>query len=155
GSAAFPEVTGLIASFARPGGNVTGIAYVGPEYGKRLELLREMSPRLSRVALLYNDANPASVIAVRETQQWADKLKVTLEPHGGHDAGSPAGALAAVARKPPGALMTTADRLVLSYQARIVEFATRYRLLSMYPQQDFVALGGLASYGSSTTEMYG
>jgi putative ABC transport system substrate-binding protein len=61
GRAAFPEQTGLVASLARPGGNLTGVAFVGPEYGKRLELLREVAPQLSRVALLYNDKNTASV----------------------------------------------------------------------------------------------
>ena len=74
GSTAFPDQTGLVASLARPGGNVTGIAFIGPEYGKRLELLREVSPRLARVALLYNDINPASTLALKETQRWAEQL---------------------------------------------------------------------------------
>jgi putative tryptophan/tyrosine transport system substrate-binding protein len=85
GRAAFPERTGLVASLARPGGNLTGVTFIGPEYGKRLELLREIAPKLARVALLYNDKNPASVLAVNETQQWAKSLRVVVEPLGVHD----------------------------------------------------------------------
>lgn len=80
--AAFPERLGLVASYARPGGNVTGLAFVGPEYGKRLELLRQVSPRLSRVALLYNHQNPGSVLAVEEIGRWAERLGVTLDLYG-------------------------------------------------------------------------
>ena len=70
GRAAFPEQTGLVSNLTRPGGNLTGVTFIGPEYGKRLELLREVSPGISRVALLYNDQNSASVRAMQETQQW-------------------------------------------------------------------------------------
>jgi ABC-type uncharacterized transport system substrate-binding protein len=69
GRAAFPERTGLVTSVARPGGNLTGVTFIGPEYGKRLELLREVSPKISRVVLLYNDQNTASVLAMKETQE--------------------------------------------------------------------------------------
>ena len=78
---AFPDQTGLVASYAHPGGNVTGVAFIGPEYGKRLELLKEALPGLSRVALIYNPENRGSVLALRETQRWATPLGVRLEPH--------------------------------------------------------------------------
>src|SRR5688500_10480083 len=78
---AFPDQTGLVASYPRPGGNITGVAFIGPEYGKRLELLREAHPRLSRVALIYNPDNPGSVLALKETQRWATPLGLRLEPH--------------------------------------------------------------------------
>ena len=68
---AFPDEQRLVASYSRPGGNVTGVAFIGPEYGKRLELLRQASPSLSRVALLYNPENGGSVLALKETQRWA------------------------------------------------------------------------------------
>jgi len=71
---AFPDQTNLVASYSRPGGNVTGVAFIGPEYGKRLELLKEVRPKLSRVALIYNPDNPASVLALQETQRWATGL---------------------------------------------------------------------------------
>ena len=151
---AFPDQTGLVASYPRPGANVTGVAFIGPEYGKRLELLREVRPGLSRVALIYNPDNPASVLALKETQRWATDLKVRLEPHkfrGPQDFESVFGAIAG---KRPDALMTTADPTIASYPARIVEFAVKNRLPSMYPGREFVEAGGLMFYGSSVPEMY-
>jgi putative ABC transport system substrate-binding protein len=74
---AFPDQSGLVASYPRPGGNVTGVAFIGPEYGKRLELLKEASPKLSRVALIYNPENPGAF--------WPFK-----RPNGGHRAGGQA-----------------------------------------------------------------
>lgn len=153
-AAAFPDETGLVASYARPGANITGVAFIGPEYGKRLELLREVSPRLARVALLYNDNNPASIRALKETRAWAEKLGVALEPHGIHRKEDVEPVFAAIARNRPGALMTTADPLVTSYRREIVEFAAKHRLLAIYPNRDFVQVGGLMFYGTSTTEMY-
>jgi len=151
---AFPDQSGLVESYTRPGGNVTGVAFIGPEYGKRLELLKEARPGLSRVALIYNPENPGSVLALQETQRWATPLGVTLEPHkfrGPHDFEHVFGAIAA---KRPDALMTTADPLIASYPSRIVDFAAKHRLLSMYPGREFVDAGGLMFYGGSVPEMY-
>src|SRR6266542_2640355 len=151
---AFPDQTGLVASYPRPGGNVTGAAFIGPEYGKRLELLKEAHPRLSRVALIYNPDNPASVLALQETQRWATPLGIKLEPHkfrGSHDFEQVFGAIAG---KRPDALMTTADPLIAAYRTRIVDFAAKHRLLSMYPGREFVDAGGLMFYGGSVPEMY-
>jgi len=151
---AFPDQTGLVASYPRPGGNITGVAFIGPEYGKRLELLKEARPGLSRVALIYNPDNPGSVLALHETQRWATELKVRLEPHkfrGPHDFEYVFGAIAG---KRPDALMTTADPLIASYRTPIVDFAAKHRLLSMYPGREFVDAGGLMFYGGSVPEMY-
>jgi putative ABC transport system substrate-binding protein len=151
---AFPDQSGLVASYPRPGGNITGIAFIGPEYGKRLELLKLASPKLSRVALIYNPENPGSVLALQETQRWATPLDVRLEPHkfrGPHDFEHVFGAIAG---KRPDALMTTADPLIHSYRTRIVDFVAKHRLLSMYPAREFVDAGGLMFYGGSIPEMY-
>jgi putative ABC transport system substrate-binding protein len=151
---AFPDQSGLVASYPRPGGNVTGVAFIGPEYGKRLELLKEAHPRLSRVALIYNPENPGSVLALQETQRWATALGVRLEPHkfrGPHDFERVAGAIAG---KRPDALMTTADPIIASDRTRIVDFAAKHRLLSMYPGREFVDAGCLMLYGGSVPEMY-
>src|SRR5262249_60610462 len=80
GQAAFPEQTGIVTSLARPGRNLTGVAFIGPEYGKRLELLRELSQKTSRVGVLSNDPNIASVLAVTANQPWPRTLKITLKP---------------------------------------------------------------------------
>ena len=151
---AFPDQTGLVASYPRPGGNITGVAFIGPEYGKRLELLKELSPKLSRVALIYNPDNRASVLALEETQRWATNLKVGLEPHKFRGPQDFDDVFAAIAGRRPDALMTTADPLIASYRNRIVEFAAKYRLLSMYPGREFVDAGGLMFYGGSIPEMY-
>ncbi len=153
-AAAFPDETGLVASYARPGANVTGVAFIGPEYVKRLELLREVSPHLTRVALLYNDHNPASIRALKETRGGAERLGVALEPYGIHRKEDVEPVFAAIASNPPGGLMTTADPLVTSYRKEIVEFAAKHRLLAIYPNRNFVPLGGLMFYGTSTTDMY-
>jgi putative ABC transport system substrate-binding protein len=151
---AFPDQTGLVASYPRPGGNVTGVAFIGPEYGKRLELLKEARPGLSRVALIYNPDNPASVLALQETRRWATEMKVRLEPHEFRGPQDFENVFGAIAGKRPDALMTTADPLIASYPTRIVDFAAKNRLLSMYPGREFVDAGGLMFYGGSIPEMY-
>jgi putative ABC transport system substrate-binding protein len=154
GRAAFPERTGLVASLARPGSNLTGVAFIGPEYGKRLELLREVAPKLARVALLYNGHNPASVLAMQETEKWAKSLRVVLEPLDVRDRPSLDVAFAAMRRRRPDALMTTADPLIASYRVLIVDFATGSRLVAMYGDREYVKVGGLMFYGTSTTDMW-
>lgn len=154
GRAAFPEQTGLVTSVARPGGNLTGVAWIGPEYGKRLELLREVAPRLSRVALLYNDQNPASVLAMEVTRQWSQSLHIALEPHGLHDGPGLEAALGTMRRRRPDALMTTSDPVLSSYRSVIVSFATERRLMSMYGDRVHVTAGGLMFYGTSTAVMW-
>jgi putative ABC transport system substrate-binding protein len=153
-AAAFPERSGLVASYARPGGNVTGFAFVGPEYGKRLEMLRQVSSRLARVALLYNHENPGSVLAVEETGRWAERLGVRLDLYGVLGSDGIEKAFAAIRATRPGALMTTADLVVTSYRTQIIEFANQQRLLSIYPNREFVEAGGLMFYGTSVSDMY-
>ena len=151
---AFPDKSGLVASCARPGSNLTGVAFIGPEYGKRLELLKELRPKLSRVALIYNPDNVASVLALEETQGWAGKLNIKLEPHKFRGPQDIDDVFAAIAGKRPDAIMTTNDPFITSYRTRIVEFGAKHRLLSMYPGREFVDAGGLMFYGGSTPEMY-
>jgi putative ABC transport system substrate-binding protein len=150
----FPERTGLVSSLARPGGNLTGVTFIGPEYAKRLELLSEVVPKLSRVALLYNDKNSASVMAKNETQEAANSLHVAFEPLGVHDRLTFDAAFTAMRRRRPDALMTTADSLISSNRALIVEFAAKHRVPSMYGDRAYVRDGGLMFYGTSTTEMW-
>ena len=151
---AFPVQQQLVASYARPGGNVTGVAFDGAEYGKRLELLKEIAPRLARVALIYNPENQGAVIALDETRRWARSLSVTVEPYrmrGPHDLDE---VFSGIARSHPDAMMTTADPLIASYRGRIVAFAAKQRLISMYPGKEYLEVGGLVFYGGSIREMY-
>ena len=151
---AFPDQSGLVASYAHPGGNITGVAFVGGEYGKRLELLKQAVPKLRRMALIYNSDNRASVLALEETQRWAKTLNVTIETHSLRGPQDLKGMLDAIARSRPDALMTTADSFILSYHAPIVEFAAKRRLPSIFPDRQFVEAGGLMFYGGSIPDMY-
>jgi len=151
---AFPDQTGLVASYPRPGGNITGVAFIGPEYGKRLELLKLAVPKLARVALIYNPENRGSVLALQETQRWAAPLGVTLEPQTFRGPDDFEQVFGAIAGKRPDALMTTADPLIHSYRKPIVDFAAKHRLPSMFPGREFVDAGGLMFYGGSIREMY-
>jgi putative ABC transport system substrate-binding protein len=154
GRAAFPEQTGLVSNLTRPGGNLTGVTFIGPEYGKRLELLREVAPGISRVALLYNDQNAASVRAMQETQQWAKTLQATIEPLGVHDRPSLEAAFGAVRAGKPDALMTTADPLLASYRIEVVALANERHLIAMFGDREYVRAGGLMFYGTSTIDMW-
>jgi putative tryptophan/tyrosine transport system substrate-binding protein len=151
---AFPGGSGLVASFAHPGRSVTGVAFVGGEYGKRLELLKEAVPKLRRVALIYNSENCASLLALEETQRWAKTLNVMIETHSLRGPQDLKGMLDTIARSRPDALMTTADSFILSYHAPIVEFAAKRRLPSIFPDRRFLDAGGLMFYGGSIPDMY-
>jgi len=106
------------------------------------------------VALIYNPDNRGSVIALQETQRWAKSLRLALEPYEFRGPDDFDRVFAAIGRSRPDALMTTADPLIASYPKRIVEFAAKNRLPSMYPGREFVAAGGLMFYGGSIPEMY-
>jgi putative ABC transport system substrate-binding protein len=151
---AFPDRTGLVASYARPGGNITGVAFIGPEYGKRLELLKEARPGLTRVALIYNPENRGGVLALEETRRWAASLGVRLDPYGFRGPQDFDSIFGSITANRPDALMTTADPLIHSYRVRIADFALKLHLPSMYPGREFVDSGGLMFYGGSIPEMY-
>src|SRR5207247_1395532 len=144
----------LVQGYARPGGNVTGVAFIGQEYGKRLELLKDIVPKLSRVALIYNPENQGSVLALEETKRWAQSLHVELESYRLRGPQDVDAAFEAIARSRPGAIMTTADPLIASFRTRIVAFAAEKRFVSMFPGKEYVDAGGLMFYGGSIPEMY-
>jgi putative tryptophan/tyrosine transport system substrate-binding protein len=106
------------------------------------------------VALIYNPENKGSVLALDETQRWTKTLGISLEPHQFRGPQDFQGMFAAIAKKLPDGLMTTADPLIASNRVPIVEFATKHRLVSMYPGLEFVEAGGLMFYGGSIAEMY-
>jgi len=148
--------TGLVASLARPGGNVTGSTTIVQELeGKRLELLKEVVPKLSRVAMLTNPTNPLNAIILKQTRLAAPALRLKLEPivdvRGILDLEQ---AFATISSARPDALIMIADRFLLAERARIVGFAERRRLPTMYPYGEMVRDGGLMSYSPSYPDLF-
>jgi putative ABC transport system substrate-binding protein len=143
-----PVGTGLIASLAHPGGNITGLAVLNAETSaKRLELLREVVPGLSRGAVLWNSANPANSLAWKETEGAGRTLSVALqsiEVRGPNDFER---AFARIAEQHPDVLLVLQDALTLEYRKEIIGFALRERLPSMFVGKEWVEEGGLMSYG--------
>jgi len=150
-----PLGSGLVASLARPGGNVTGMSLMAPDLGaKRLELLREVLPRLSRVAVLWNADNPYSVLVFKETQAGGRTLGIevrSLEVRGPDDFDS---AFEAARGLRPDALITVEDPLTGDHRTRMAEFTSRQQLPSLHGIREFVAAGGLISYGSSIADLF-
>jgi putative ABC transport system substrate-binding protein len=149
-----PVGTGLIANLAHPGGNITGGALLSAELGaKRLELLKEVVPGLSRTAVLWNGANPANTLAWRETEGAARTLGVTLQSHDVRITKDFNIAFATMAQQRPDAVSVLSDALITQYQKEIVDFAINERLPSVFPSKDPIKLGGLLSYGPHYSEM--
>ena len=149
-----PIGTGLVASLARPGGNLTGNAWLGPELtAKRLELLKEAVPRISRVATIFNPGNQSHRIVLREMQTTAQRLGVTLQLQQVTSPDDFDQAFAAMTKNRPDALFTVADPLYFQSQARILEFAAKRRLPAMYEWREYVESGGLMAYGVNVRDL--
>ncbi len=138
---------GLIANIARPGGNVTGLTSISAELGgKRLELLREVAPKASRVAVLYNPADRANVLVLKELQESAPALGLTLQPLEVRGAGEFEGAFAAMTRQRAHALFGAAGILTFEHRKAVVDLAAKSRIPAMWGHRQFVEAGGLMSY---------
>ena len=154
-----PVRQGLVASLARPGGNVTGLTILtGPElWGKRLELLKEAVPSISRVGFLNDASNPFGgnralrlnvLETVSQAQGWTfQDLKV-------RERDELDSVLAAMSKEPDSALIVTAEALWVSHRSLITELVARHRLPAMYELRDFVDAGGLMSYGVSYLDLF-
>jgi ABC-type uncharacterized transport system substrate-binding protein len=156
-NAADPVGVGLIASLARPGGNVTGLASLSPELGtKRLEILKDGVPKLHRVGLVWmSGGGTGQALQMKELGPAALALKLKLEEiETQPDAQGLESAFQTAKQKQVGAIMATATRPFFAERKRIVELAGKYRLPAIYPQKEFVDEGGLMSYGFDTTDLY-
>jgi putative ABC transport system substrate-binding protein len=150
-----PVGTGLVSSLAKPGGNITGLATLIPELSaKRLELLKEAFPHISRVAVLYNPSNPAKERDWQETMEAARALRVELSPVEVRKADEFEGAFAAIADSGADALITFVDPLTIRHRQQIVAFAAGKALPAMYGLDDFVEDGGLMAYGINFPDLY-
>ena len=143
-----PVATGLVASLARPGGNVTGSSDFTPELAaKTLELLREAVPSVRRVAVLSNPANPSHEPALKETEAAARALRVELQLVQAREPKDLDSAFSAMRKKRSSALLVIADRLFLDHRAQIAAWAANNRLPTIFSQPEYVEAGGLMSYG--------
>ena len=150
-----PVGNGLVASLARPGGNITGLATLTPELtGKRLELLKESVPKLSRVAVLGTSSQPGNTQALRETELAASALGVHLqylEVRGLEDIET---AFRAASKGRAEAILMLASYVFNSHRKQIVDLARKSQLPAIYRTSEFVEDGGLMTYGVSITDLY-
>jgi putative ABC transport system substrate-binding protein len=150
-----PIGTGIVPSLARPGANITGLSSIAPDLeGKRLELLRQVVPKLVRVAFFLNPANAFHAVSMRQARVAAQSLGIELQPLEVSKSEQLDGAFAAVVKQKPDALLILADRIFLHNRKRMMEFAIQQRLPSVNAYRELVEAGGLMSYGPSYEDMH-
>jgi putative ABC transport system substrate-binding protein len=155
GIAADPVETGLVASLARPGANITGMTMMSPQLaGKRLELLKRTVPGLVRVAVFWNPPNPAYGPILRELEAAAPTLGLTLQRLEVRFPGDLEGAFEAATRQRAGALIAPGDPLVTNRPKMLADLALKYRLPTMMDNKEFVGVGGLLSLGLDLVDSY-
>ena len=156
GAGGDPVEAGLVESLARPGGNVTGLTNLNRELGgKRLELLKEAVPKLAHVAVLYDPADPASVLEVKEVLPAAARaLRLTIQLWEVRAADDFEKVFAAINKQRPDGLYVPAGGLMSTNRKRIAGFALKSRLPSMYSNREAVDAGGLMSYGADLADSY-
>jgi putative tryptophan/tyrosine transport system substrate-binding protein len=155
-SATDPVGAGLIASLARPGGNVTGNSGLQPELiTKRLEILKDALPKLARVGVVRSPRGALGDLQLGELRAAAEMLKLKLEEiETQPDAKGLESAFQTAKQKQVGAIMTTPGQRFFVERKRIVELAVKYRLPAIYPGKEYVEAGGLMSYGTDITDLY-
>jgi putative ABC transport system substrate-binding protein len=150
-----PIATGLVDSLARPGGQITGLTATAPQLtGKRLELLKDAAPEITRVAAFWNPSEPPRQAEFREAEAAAPTLGLQLQSLEVRDPAAFEQAFAAALAERADGLLVFAGQLVTSQAARIVEFAARQRLPATYVQREHVEAGGLMAYGPSYLAMH-
>jgi len=149
------EWSGLIASLAPPGGNVTGLTLVAPEMtGKPLQLLKEIVPRLSRVAVLWNPANRATQPVVEQARGAARTLGLQLQVLEARRVEDIDSGFTVISREGAGALFLVSDAMFILQRARIADLAAKAHLPVMYTQREHMAASGLAFYGASMADNF-
>ena len=149
-----PVATGLVSSLARPGGNITGVTIMNEELaGKRLELLKETSPKVSRIGVLWNSANPGAAVVFKQTQSAAQELRLSLQSLEVQTVNDLQGAFEAATRSGVNGLALLATSPITDHLKLVADLAVKNRLPSIYDRSDFVEAGGLMSYGPNVPDM--
>ena len=155
GAGSDPVVLGLVDSLARPGGNLTGVSSIASELaGKRLELLKETVPKVTRVAVLWNPQNAGSTQVWKESQPAAKELNLQLHSIAVNSADQLESEFKEAVKARSGGLVVTAGALLTTNQVQIINLATKYKLPAIGAGREFVANGGLMSYGTDGVERY-
>ena len=150
-----PVGNGFVASLARPGGNITGLSTLAPELsGKQLELLKEIVPKLSRVAVIGNSTNPGNALSLREIELAARAYKLQLQKLDVLDPKDVETAFRALSKGRAEAVLVLGGPVLLSQRKQIVELTVKNRLPAIYYRSDFVEAGGLMTYGVSNTDLF-
>ena len=150
-----PVKAGLVASFNRPGGNITGASFVATELEtKRLELSRDLVPSAAVIGVLINPTNPAAESRSKDLQMAARTLDRDIHIVNVSNESELEAAFATLTQHPAGALLVSTDSFLTSQRDRLVALATQYALPTIYPWREFVEAGGLMSYGPIINEVY-
>ena len=150
-----PVGTGLVPSLARPGGNLTGLSSIAPDLeGKRLQLLREIVPALSHVAMFVNSLNPFHISSMKQARAAAQAMGIKLQLHDIRKSEDLDDAFAAIRKERPDALLILADRVFLHNRERMMDFTREQRLPNVNAYKELVEVGGLMSYGPSYEDMH-
>jgi putative ABC transport system substrate-binding protein len=153
-TSSYPEKIGLVRSLSRPGGNVTGLSNVGPELsGKKLELVKQIAPKVSRVAVLWNPASTVEPLALQELLTAAAAVRVEIQSVAVRSPADFSAAFAAVSSSHVDALLALGNPINFRGRQLIADFALRNRLPSIYDERLFVDAGGLMSYAPSFPDM--
>jgi putative ABC transport system substrate-binding protein len=150
-----PVGSGLVASLAKPGKNVTGVSTLGPELvGKRLQLLKEAVPGISRVAVLSNPTDTTQALLLRDARVAARSLKVHLQVLEARAPSDLAGAFSAMTKERAGGVIIITSSMFYDQRTRIAELAARSRLPAIYSVKDYAEAGGLMAYGVNLGESF-
>ena len=150
-----PVESGFVASLARPGGNLTGLSTVNPDAAaKRVELMKEIMPRISRLAVLRNPTNSGSQFPLKETEAGAKRLSIRLQVVEARSGDDLAAAFRGAGTGRAQALIVLADALFFAQRKQIAELGIEHRLPSMFDDAQSVEAGGLISYGANLADLF-
>jgi putative ABC transport system substrate-binding protein len=150
-----PVGTGLVSTLGHPGGNLTGVSDMATDLSaKRVELLREAVPRLSRLAVLWNTADPGMALRAREIERAARVFGLIMEPWSVRTPSEFDAAFVSIAKKPPDAMFVVAEILTVTYRKRLLDFAATKRIPAMYEFGLFAKDGGLMAYGPDLLDVF-
>src|SRR5215470_17104714 len=150
-----PVGTGFVASLAHPGGNITGITVLASDlWPKRLELLKEIFPKLSRVAMVWNNGNAGMALEAKATQEVAGPLGIMVQDRGIKNPNELEVVFAVMSKERPDGFLALMDPVLNSYQKRILDFLIEHRIPAIFQDRTWVEAGGLISYGADYSDAH-